>query len=178
MRRRMPEGGDYMEGRPADLSIREVLRDDGASDRPAIASIVGRCDVLSDEEKGCALELLDIYLDGTEDEGYFFRTAIVSGVPAGFICYGATPLAQGVFDIYWIVVDADYRKKGVATGLLKDTERILAGEGARLIMAETSGQSGYAPARSFYERNGFQAEARIRGFYRPGDDLVVYVKRV
>ena len=174
----MPEGVDNVQGCPAELSIREVSRGDGAADISAIASIVERCDAFSKEEKGCVLELLDIYLDDREDEGYFFRTAVVSGAPAGFICYGATPLADGVFDIYWIVVDADYRGKGVATGLLKDTEKRLAEEGVRLIMAETSGQSGYAPARGFYERNGFQAEARIKGFYRPGDDLVVYVKRV
>ncbi|MFQ5441809.1 MAG: GNAT family N-acetyltransferase [Thermodesulfobacteriota bacterium] len=174
----MAEGGVNRSGRPAGLSIREVLGGDGGADRSAIVSIVKRCGNLSEEEKGCALELLDIYLDDGEDEGYFFRTAMLSGVPAGFICYGATPLAEGVFDIYWIVVDPDYRKKGVATNLLKDTEKRLAREGARLMMAETSGQSGYSPARSFYERNGFQEEARIRGFYKPGDDLVVYVKRV
>ncbi|GMR04899.1 MAG: hypothetical protein BMS9Abin23_0817 [Thermodesulfobacteriota bacterium] len=33
-------------------------------------------------------------------------------------------------------------------------------------------------ARSFYERAGFNEDARIRGFYRPADDLVVYVKRL
>lgn len=51
-------------------------------------------------------------------------------------------------------------------------------EGARVLVAETSGLKTYEAARGFYLRNGFIEEARIREFYKPGDDLVVYVKRI
>jgi hypothetical protein len=32
------------------------------------------------------------------------------------------------------------------------------------------------PTRAFYERNGFRCEARLKDFYAPGDDRVIYAK--
>jgi len=43
---------------------------------------------------------------------------------------------------------------------------------------ETSQKDAYDPARRFYERCGYPEHARFADFYRPGDDLVVYYKRL
>ncbi|HLC17568.1 MAG TPA: GNAT family N-acetyltransferase [Thermodesulfobacteriota bacterium] len=158
-----------------DLSIREVLGG-AAGDREALLSIIAKSDNLSDEERDCAREILDIYLENKE-KGYLFLTATVSGLPVGYICYGRTPLTDSVFDIYWILVHPDYRRRGVATDLLEYTEALIRQGGARMMMAETSGLAAYSPAREFYHMTGFKEEARIKGFYKTGDDLVVFVKR-
>ena len=42
---------------------------------------------------------------------------------------------------------------------------------------ETASNDSYEATRGFYVRAGFREEARIAGFYKPGDDLIVYVKR-
>lgn len=157
-----------------EAGVREVE----APDRERLVEITGRCGNLTPDEKDCATELIDIYLGEPHQEDYLFLTATdARGVPAGYICYGKASLAIRAYDIYWIVVDPDSRRRGVATRLLKFTEELLFREGARLILAETSGLPGYAPARAFYESNGYREEARIAGYYRPGDDLVIYVKR-
>ena len=43
-------------------------------------------------------------------------------------------------------------------------------------MIETSSKDKYAPTRHFYQRLGYVENARIRDFYRLGDDLLIYGK--
>lgn len=147
-------------------------------DRAEIVKIINKTANLTQEEKDCATELLDIYLNNPLQNDYFFLTAIdEADCPRGYVCYGPTPLTYGVYDLYWILVDADNRGRGIGARLLGDIEEILKGRGARLFVAETSGLASYEPARSFYEKNGFKEESRIKEFYKPGDDLITYVKR-
>ncbi len=162
------------------LTMRRVdNRSGGSSDRDPLLSIIERSENLTREEKDCAIELLDVYLaDPLQQEYFFFAATDATDRPIGFVCYGETPLTDAVYDLYWIVVDPEYRRRGVASRLLVQTEEILGGLGARLLVAETSGGPGYAPAHGFYLKNGFDEEARIKSFYKPGDDLVIFVKRL
>ncbi len=151
-------------------------RPGGSADRDPLISIIERSENLTRDEKDCATELLDVYLADPHQKEYFFLVATdATDRPIGFVCYGETSFTDAVYDLYWIVVDPEYRRRGVASSLLVRTEEIL---GARLLVAETSGGAGYAPARGFYLKNGFNEEARIKSFYKPGDDLVIFVKRM
>ncbi len=155
------------------------IRKVSAGDRVRLVSIIDRTSNLTEEERNCAVELLDIYLTNKDQSDYSFITAADgSDSPLGYICYGKTPLTDAVYDLYWILVDPGHRQRGVGRSLLEHTEGVLKKQGARLLVAETSGLKTYEPARGFYLRNGFNEEARIREFYKPGDDLVVYVKRI
>ncbi len=173
------------------LTMRKVdNRPGGSADRDPLISIIERSENLTRDEKDCATELLDVYLADPHQKEYFFLVATdATDRPIGFVCYGETSFTDAVYDLYWIVVDPEYRRRGVASSLLVRTEEILGGPGgpggpegpgglgARLLVAETSGGAGYAPARGFYLKNGFNEEARIKSFYKPGDDLVIFVKR-
>ena len=94
----------------------------------------------------------------------------------GYACWGPTPGTQGTYDLYWIVVDPTWQGKGVGTQLLDAVERALLAAGGRLIVVETSSRDDYAPTRTFYERRGYAQAARLRGYYAPADDLVIYLK--
>lgn len=122
-----------------------------------------------------ALEVFDAAVAGTPD--YTVLGADVGGALAGWICWGPTPCTVGTWDLYWMAVDPALHGSGVGTALLAEMERRLAGH-ARLIVVETAGRPDYAPTRRFYEARGYSAAARIPDFYEPGDDLVVYVKRL
>ena len=155
-----------------------LIRDTVIGDRKALAEILEFTANLTDEEKKCAVELLDIYLNDPFQKDYFFMTALDgSGRPAGYVCYGPRPLAEAVYDLYWIVVAPERRNTGVGRTLLEKTVEVLAEKGARMLAAETSGLPAYEAARGFYLKSGFTEEARIREFYKPGDDLVVYIRR-
>jgi GNAT superfamily N-acetyltransferase len=148
-------------------------------DRAPLVSIIEGCENLTDEEKECAVELLDIYLnDPSQDDYLFIGATNERDIPIGYVCYGKAALACGVYDIYWILVGPEDRGKGVGKRLVQDTESLLRKEGARMLVVETSGLPSYESVRSFYLSNGFKQEARIRGFFKPDDDKIIYIKNL
>jgi D-alanine-D-alanine ligase len=125
-----------------------------------------------------AREVLDQALAEGEAGDYQSFTALADGRPVGWICYGATPCTMGTFDVYWIGVDARTQARGLGTRLLEHAERLIRERGGRLVVIETSGRPLYQPTRLFYLARGYREEGRIRDFYAPGDDRVIYVKHL
>ena len=48
----------------------------------------------------------------------------------------------------------------------------------RLLLIETSSQESYGATIRFYEKSGYPLAARIKGFYRPGDDKLIFAKEL
>jgi ribosomal protein S18 acetylase RimI-like enzyme len=96
----------------------------------------------------------------------------------GYACYGPTPATDRTYDLYWIAVDRTAQRSGAGTRLLAEVERRLAAGGARLLVIETSARADYAATRGFYLARGYAEAARVRDFYAPGDDRVIYTKRL
>ncbi len=119
--------------------------------------------------------MFDAAVGGSPD--YTALGAEVGHVLAGWICWGPTPCTVGTWDLYWMAVDPAVHGAGIGSALLIEMERRLRGQ-ARLIVVETAGRTDYAPTRAFYEARGYAAVARIPDFYEPGDDLIVYAKRL
>ena len=133
----------------------------------------------NDVEMETALELVDEALKKGDASGYIFAVLEYgkgNSVLRGFACYGPIPLTQGVYDLYWIVVDPAYQKKGNGRYLLGYVEREVKKQGGRMLLIETSSQESYVATTRFYERNGYQLAARIKDFYRIGDDKLVFSK--
>jgi len=88
------------------------------ADRPRLENIIIASQRFNDEEVATALELVDEALAKGEGSGYFFAVIEDQGkTPAvqGYACYGPTPLTQGVYDLYWIVVDLLPRGEGTGS---------------------------------------------------------------
>ena len=149
------------------------------ADGSQIQDIAARAGVFSQEEIECVEALWDEYLTlGTEYCGYHFIVARDGDQVLGFACYGPRDLTDGVFDLYWIAVDPDARRRGVGRGLLAASEEAVRKVGGRLLIAETSGTPPYTPTREFYIRMGYKIEATIKDFYAVGDDLAICIKRL
>jgi len=146
-------------------------------DRSPILEILYRTRMFTPLEIEVARELIDAWLYHPEQKDYILYTAEGEGKVTGYVCYGPTPATEGSFDLYWIAVDPLYQRSGIGKELLLFTEKRIQECNGRLIIIETSSQEKYAPTRSFYERNGYTLEARIKDFYRVGDDRLIYVKR-
>jgi ribosomal protein S18 acetylase RimI-like enzyme len=112
------------------------------------------------------------------NQDYLALVAEAGSEVAGAIAFGDTPMTAGTWDLYWIATDPARRRQGVGALLLGAMEAELHRRGARLIRVETSGTAGYDGTRAFYERFGYHETARIPDFYRPGDDLVVFTRRL
>lgn len=152
-------------------------------DRPApaetddILRLIERAGVFTATDVECVRELLEDHFGRPDRTTYEFRVYRLDGRIAGMICYGPTPLTSGTFDLYWLAVGPEVRRRGVAQSLVADMEGEIRRRGARLLVVETSSSPEYQPAREFYLASGFQRQATIPDFYLPGDDLVVYTKR-
>jgi ribosomal protein S18 acetylase RimI-like enzyme len=173
-----------------------VLGELSAAARPRIAEILRGSRVFSREEIGVALELFDeaVVECGTRNaevvhsqsefriphstSDYLFLGAFTpEEVLVGYACWGPTPATDRTWDLYWIAVDTAFQGAGIGTILLEEVERRLAGQHARMLIAETSSRSDYAATRGFYGRRGYTEVARVRDFYAPGDDRIIFVKR-
>ncbi len=152
-----------------------------AHDRSSIHDMVISSGVFNDVEIATALELVEEALEEGEESGYIFAV-LEQGVDpckvAGYACYGPVPLTQGVYDLYWIVVDPSSQGKGFGRALIKYVEKDILDRGGRMILIETSSQEVYVATLRFYERMGYRLAARIHNFYKVGDDKLVFQKEL
>lgn len=149
------------------------------SDVETIRSLVRKTGVFNDEEVSIAAELVaEAALQGEKKSGYTFYFIEEGGNMLGYSCFGRVPLTESSYDLYWLVVDPDVQKKGIAKQLLELTEKAVGAEGGTQLYAETSSKDTYEPARAFYQKVGFSECARQKDFYTKGDDKVTYVQRI
>ena len=150
-------------------------------DRDRIHEILVGTAIFSDEEVRCAMELVDIWLTPGHAEKNDYITEVVEdpdGRVNGYVCYGPTPLTDGVYDLYWIAVDPKQQGQGLGQVLLRFVENEVRKRRGRMLLIETSSKGSYASTVRFYERSGYTEISRIKDFYRIEDDKVVFCKRL
>ena len=147
------------------------------ADKAPVMDLLARTGMFTPEELDVALELIDAWLYKPDQKDYIVITAVSEGRAAGYVCYGPTPATEGTYDLYWIAVDPLTQGKGLGGQLLRYTEEAVFRAGGKLIIIETSSQEKYRPTQGFYEKNGYVIEARIKDFYRAGDDRLIFTRR-
>lgn len=156
------------------LKIRTIIGDD----RKHIERMLITKKVFNQDEIDLALELIDQTLAQPQKDDYTILCACQdeARIVAGYICFGPIPLAEGCYDIYWILVDNKFSRRGIGTELLQTMEEQLLHQNARRVYIDTSSTTPYLPARKFYEKHGFWIDCVLENFYREGDDKIIYVK--
>src|SRR6185436_6964392 len=96
----------------APCAVLARLRELRASDRDALEALIRGTRAFREDEVAVALELIDAGC-GTSSGYLFFVASDESDAPLGYACYGLTPLTDGTYDLYWIVVDARVHRSGV-----------------------------------------------------------------
>ena len=157
-------------------------------DRARLAEILVSTAAFNADEIEVALSLFDVSLEsldrGTRGANaalpdYEFLGAFdSSGRLAGYACYGATPATDGTWDLYWLAVDPAKQGMGAGRALVRAVEDQLVTRGARMLVAETSGRADYAATRAFYLATGYVEAARVRDFYAPADDRIMFHRRL
>ena len=156
-------------------SFRETMRNE---DVRAIRTLVsGSTELFSAFEADIAEELaVESILKGADNSGYHFILAEDGERLLGYTCYGPIGCTVNRFDLYWIVVDAGIRGKGVGTKLMKKTEDKIIALGGERLYIETSFRVVYEPTRRFYQKCGYRVAAILQDFYAQGDDKVIFCK--
>jgi GNAT superfamily N-acetyltransferase len=130
-----------------------------------------------DYEIPVAVELAEDALADGDESPYKFLFAELNGRPVSYSCFGQILGTDAGYDLFWIITHNDFRGKGIGKIILEKTHEIVKAQGARFIVAETSGLDKYAPTRHFYLSNNYRLEADIPDFYKTGDSKKVYIYR-
>jgi GNAT superfamily N-acetyltransferase len=83
----------------------------------------------------------------------------------GFIGLRIHPEDQ-MGEIHILAVDPDHQKAGVGRMLIDFAEKHIRDEGMKIVMVETTGDSGHEPARRAYEASGYERWPVVRYFKR------------
>lgn len=145
--------------------------------RPAVESALRETGAFHAREIEICLEMADGFLEDPRKAGIDFEWGVDEREgPVGFVVYGDAPIAEQVWEVYWIAVPPPYQGRGFGRALLARAEEGMRKAGARMSLIETSGRPDYAPTNAFYQRCGYRESARLKEYYRAGDDLVIYRK--
>ncbi len=95
---------------------------------------------------------LSALLDGEPDN---VDVASLGRQVVGWVCTRIHP-EDHMSEIYVLVVDPDHQRRGVGTALMNASFRRARDAGMDMVMVETGGDPGHAPARAVYEKAGFE----------------------
>jgi ribosomal protein S18 acetylase RimI-like enzyme len=101
---------------------------------------------------------------------------IDDGGPIAVAYCAPEQLTQGTWNLLLTAVHPDHQGKGRGTALMQHLEQLLQTERQRILLVETSGLPEFERTRAFYKKCGYAEEARIRDFYRAGEDKIVFWK--
>ena len=153
-------------------SIRLVQRGDSA----ALINLISAIGLFPPAEIDELEELITEYLNGrVSREFWIVDDDPELGLSSVAYC-AAERMTEGTWNLYLIGVHLQRRGQGRGRRLLQRTETMVRERGGRILIVETSGTAGFEETRAFYGKCGYTQEARIRDFYREGDDKVVFWK--
>jgi ribosomal protein S18 acetylase RimI-like enzyme len=147
-------------------------------DPVAVEALLGRVGVFSAAEVAIGRELVEERLQRGAASGYEFRFAGDGDDLLGYCCFGPIPLTDGAWDLYWIAVDPAASGQGIGRLLLDAANQAAIEAGCRALYIDTSSRPDYAPAHRLYEAAGYRIAARLADFYAPGDDKLVFARRI
>lgn len=123
-------------------------------------------------------EMLDGMAAGffSGEAGEEFWLTVDEGGPVAVAYCAPERMTEGTWNLLLIAVHPGRQGGGRGAALLRRVEEASAARGGRLLLVETSGLPAFERTRRFYRKCGYDEEARIRGFYRPGEDKIVFRK--
>jgi ribosomal-protein-alanine N-acetyltransferase len=90
--------------------------------------------------------------------------------------YGGVALAGDVADIHTLTVIPSFRRKGIASQMLKELESWAISKGIKDFMLEM--REGNLEAQPLYEKYGYQVVSRRDNYYAPGIHALIMRKEV
>lgn len=147
-----------------------TIRPTTPDDVPALKALIEAVDLFPSDM------LDDMMADYFNQDNDHFWFTDDDGGPVGIAYYAPERLTEGTWNLYLIAVHPDRQGQGRGAALLHFVEQQLRERGERLLLVETSGVPEFEYQRAFYRKCGYDEEARIRDFYKAGDDKVIFRK--
>lgn len=149
-----------------------------ARDRNRIQELINSAENFNQADRAVAMELIEDALLKQESSDYIVHVLEEEegGEITAYVCFGKTPLTASTYDFYWMVIDPAKQRRGFGRMLFQHVEEQVRSRGGKLLMCETSSLEGYDRVVRLYEKLGYEFVARIKDFYRDGDDKLIYKK--
>ncbi|MCK0168006.1 GNAT family N-acetyltransferase [Jannaschia sp. S6380] len=144
-------------------------------DRSAILDIAAESGLFAPEELPDFMAAFDDWSpDGAEEA----RVWLIVPGGAGAALLAPEPMSDNVWNMLFVGVREDDRRRGVGRALLRAVEDRARDDGGRLLLIDTSGDEAQSGARVFYGAMGYAEEAVIRDYYGEGIDRVTFRRRL
>lgn len=153
-----------------------IVRPIRDSDLPLLSALLRRIEQFKPGEISVAEELLVASVRDPAGTGYETLVAHEDSDLVGYVCFGPTPMTEATWDLYWIAVAPDRQGQGIGKKLFGAFAESVKSRAGRQVRIETSSQEIYAATGGFYERLGFELAGKLRDFYAPGDDLLIFYR--
>lgn len=149
-----------------------TIRPVAPSDVPALKGLIDATDLFP---SAMLDEMLAPYFGQGSADGEFWLIDDEGGLAAVAYC-APERMTEGTWNLYLIAVHPDRQGTGRGSALVRHVEATLTDRCERVLLVETSGLPEFERTRAFYRANGYAEEARIRDFYRAGEDKIVFRK--
>jgi ribosomal protein S18 acetylase RimI-like enzyme len=152
-----------------------LIRDINRDDIPAVVAIAVDSGLFPAEHAGFVEKMMDDYFAGRRDEGH--RCVIdVADEPIAIAYYEPALATDRTWYLTMIGVRGGSKGQGRGTALMHHMEDDLRTRRQRLLLVETSSTTAFDRTRTFYKKCGYDEEARVRDYYEPGDDMILFRK--
>ena len=155
------------------------IRPAESTDIATIKTIAVETKMFGVDEVGFVDDTVAGILAGTLPDHHFVVQESVDGAVLGAAYYAPEPFSDRMWNLYFIAVSPSRQGQGIGAALLAHVEselRHAGSDAAQVLIVETSSTEQYAATREFYPKQGYVEEGRIRRFYGPHDDKVIYWK--
>lgn len=147
--------------------------------RPSVSNDIPSLKQVADSTGLFPSDLLPDMMHGFLSEGdgnSLWLTCEEDSRITGF-CYAVQEaFTDGTWNMLALAVLPDRQGNGIGRAIVATLEKLLRDKNNRVLIVDTSGSESFAGTRSFYQRCGYTEEARIRDYWGPGDDKIVFWK--
>lgn len=122
-------------------------------------------------------DMIADYFNNPDSEDLWF-TYLEDNNPIALGYCAPEKLTNGTFNLYAIAVRKEYQGKGIGAEMMKYIEKLLAENGKRVLIVETSSHENFTLTRKFYHKIGYKQQAIITDFWDEGEDKVIFLKKL
>ncbi len=154
--------------------MKTTIRAAVAQDIPALQDIIDSNGLFPSE---MLPDMMHQFFSVADSKEFWFISNSQAG-PVGIAYCAPERLTDGTYNLYLIAIHKSHHGMGIGSEMMAHVEKFLKEMGQRILLVETSGLDEYALTRKFYTSLHYRHEATIRGFYKEGEDKIVFWKKL
>lgn len=145
-------------------------------DSSAVAALSVDAGLFPPEDIAFLEEMMVNYFSGNQANGHQCIIDEEHDALLGVAYYEPALATDRTWYLTMIGVRRDLQGQGHGAALMQHVEDSLKTDGQRILLVETSGTPEFTLTRRFYVKLGYEEEARVRDYYAPSDDMVLFRK--